>query len=712
MDNNVDKLYKVLDAFEKAGKSKTEINKIRKLLQKGSIAQALEKIRVLNKEKDKKEPTKRKKKKKVIVEKQEKVEDNEEEPEEQEELESDLEEADGAEDDFEEFYPSFDYGRSNGKVENLANEEKDNGEESFSGKEGTNSKENSDGENGKNAESTDNNEKYEGDDYDEEDDYEDDDEDEDDFFEHYGWGTDELNPKDIKYKEEVQEQVSIYPDKLKNEELEKAYVGLLLNNPKLIVKYYIVFEECYFDDQSLLNIYKSILFTEGGKFTPEIAKKGFSFSVDNNETYRQKQELKNEIANETYNPEKVYLELRKLCVLRKSYIEEPREEIQEQIMGIRDYELYDQMSVDEVKAAIIQVSVTQKFKQAVLSENLTDFLEKGENNLTNGLPLPFPILSSVFKGIRKGETMAFAMPSNSGKSRFTIDISAYTAFVHKKKVLVISNEMSEEKMKLCLITTVLNNPEMQKLHGQKISKTEGELLEFKFRPNKNANVEVDQDGFIVKQKNETRKEFVQRLKKVSDEFNKTIAVTDWLNEQINNSIYFINITDHTNDELKKVIMNYYYKEKIEYVFYDTLKTDTANIGNGEEIKRTATILSNLAQNFNMFICSTLQLAESTTMPINLTVNDLAVSRTVKEVLDTLCLIKQIMREDLDKYEYSLKEVDTKFFKLKKYDDPDERYYACVVDKNRAGAKPKLLFNLNLAYNRWNELGYLKLKAKE
>ena len=710
MDNNVDKLYKVLDAFEKAGKSKTEINKIRKLLQKGSIAQALEKIRALNKEKDKKEPTKRKKKKKVIVEKQEKVEDNEEEPEEQEELESDLEETDGAEDDFEEFYPSFDYGRSNGKVENLANEEKDNGEESFSGKEGTNSKENSDGENGKNAESTDNNEKYEGDDYDEEDDYEDDDE--DDFFDHYGWGTDELNPKDIKYKEEVQEQVSIYPDKLKNEELEKAYVGLLLNNSKLIVKYYIVFEECYFDDQSLLNIYKSILFTEGGKFTPEIAKKGFSFSVDNNQTYRQKQELKNEIANETYNPEKVYLELRKLCVLRKSYIEEPREEIQEQIMGIRDYELYDQMSVDEVKAAIIQVSVTQKFKQAVLSENLTDFLEKGENNLTNGLPLPFPILSSVFKGIRKGETMAFAMPSNSGKSRFTIDISAYTAFVHKKKVLVISNEMSEEKMKLCLITTVLNNPEMQKLHGQKISKTEGELLEFKFRPNKNENVEVDQDGFIVKQKNETRKEFVQRLKKVSDEFNKTIAVTDWLNEQINNSIYFINITDHTNDELKKVIMNYYYKEKIEYVFYDTLKTDTANIGNGEEIKRTATILSNLAQNFNMFICSTLQLAESTTMPINLTVNDLAVSRTVKEVLDTLCLIKQIMREDLDKYEYSLKEVDTKFFKLKKYDDPDERYYACVVDKNRAGAKPKLLFNLNLAYNRWNELGYLKLKAKE
>ena len=89
--------------------------------------------------------------------------------------------------------------------------------------------------------------------------------------------------------------------------------------------------------------------------------------------------------------------------------------------------------------------------------------------------------------------------------------------------------------------------------------------------------------------------------------------------------------------------------------------------------------------------------------------DLAVSRTVKEVLDTLVLMKQINRENYDEYQYSLKEVDTEFFDLEKFDDPDVRYYACVVDKNRAGAKPKLLFRLNLAYNMWEELGYLSLK---
>lgn len=511
------------------------------------------------------------------------------------------------------------------------------------------------------------------------------------------------------HSKEQEEPKSMYPEELRNDNLERTYMGLLLSDPRYIVKYYFLYEDCYFENKELLNIYKSVLFTEGGNYTPESAKRGYNFSVDSEEVYNLKNQLKKEVADQNYHMEKIYMDLRKLFVLRKNYLAVPIQDIQEKIVEIKDYLLYDKMSIEEVESAVEQVNDTGKFKRAILNKGLTSFLELGDNNLTNGLPLPFPILTSVFKGIRKGETMAVAMPSNSGKSRFTINVAAHTALVHKKKVLIISNEMSEEKMRLCLITTILNNPEIQKLHGYNISKTEGELLEFKFRPDDPKDVKVDEDGFVLKEEKETQKDFVKRLLKISKEFNDVIAVTDWVNKQLNNSIYFINITDHTNDELKKVIMNYYYKEKIEYVFYDTLKTDTANIGIGEELKKTATILSNLAQNFGIYICSTLQLAESDTLPVNLNVNDLAVSRTVKEVLDTLCLMKQINRDTLKNYEYSLNEVDTKFFDLKKYDDPDVRYYACVVDKNRAGAKPTLLFRLNLAYNMWEELGYLRLK---
>ncbi len=501
----------------------------------------------------------------------------------------------------------------------------------------------------------------------------------------------------------------VYPDELSDVELERKFIGLLLTEPKQIVKYYFLYDDCYFEDEEMLNIYKSILYTEGGKYTPEVAKQGFNFSKDSEQVYRLKGKLKNDVRGQNYNMEKTYIDLKKLFLLRKNYLAIPIEEIQKRIIEIKSYILYDKMSVEEVQSAIIQVNDTGKFKRAVLNKGLSSFLRLGDNNLTNGLPLPFPILTSVFKGIRKGETMAFAMPSNSGKSRFTIDIAAHVALVHKKKVLVISNEMSEEKMRLCLITTIINNKEIQKVHGIELSKTEGELLEFKFRPDNTNDVEVDDKGYVLKREDETQAEFADRLSKISTEYNKTIQITDWANKEILNSIYFINITDHTNDELKKVIMNYYYKEKIEYIFYDTLKTDTANIGIGEELKKTATILSNLAQNFNLFICSTLQLAESDTLPVNLNVNDLAVSRTVKEVLDTLCLMKQIHRDSYEKYEYSLKEVDTEYFDLKKYDDPDVRYYAAVVDKNRAGAKPTLLFRLNLAYNVWEELGYLRLK---
>ncbi|MBS5856972.1 MAG: DnaB-like helicase C-terminal domain-containing protein [Clostridia bacterium] len=504
----------------------------------------------------------------------------------------------------------------------------------------------------------------------------------------------------------------LFPKKLSNLHLENIFMGLLLTNPKSISRYYFLFEDCFFEDDKILNIYKSVLFTEGGSYTPEIAKQGFNFSKDSEEVYQLKYQLKKAVANEEYDMEKIYVELMKLFVLRKSYIGNPIKSIQQRIVDIIDYKLYDQMSVEEVESAVNQVTVTEKFKQSILNKDLTGFLEEGNNNLTNGLDLPFSILTEVFKGIRKGETMAYAMPSNSGKSRFAINIAAYTAFVNKKKVLMISNEMSEEKMKLCLITTILNNPELQKLHGQKLHKSENEILDFKFRPDNIEEAILDEDGFILKGEKETHREFIERLSKISTEFNRTIEATDWVNKQINNSIYFINITDHTNDELKKVIMNYYYKEKIEYVFYDTLKTDTANIGNGEEIKRTATILSNIAQNFGIFICSSLQLSETSTLPINLDINDLAVSRTVKEVLDTLCLIKQINRDTYENYEYSLKEVDTEFYDLKRYEDPDVRYYSCIVDKNRAGPKPKLVFRLNLAYNSWEELGYLRLKQNK
>lgn len=56
---------------------------------------------------------------------------------------------------------------------------------------------------------------------------------------------------------------------------------------------------------------------------------------------------------------------------------------------------------------------------------------------------------------------------------------------------------------------------------------------------------------LLSEKDEKQGDFVNRLMKESTEFKNTVAITDWANKEIKNSIYFINITDHTNDELKK-----------------------------------------------------------------------------------------------------------------------------------------------------------------
>lgn len=502
-----------------------------------------------------------------------------------------------------------------------------------------------------------------------------------------------------------------YPKELINIKLEYAYVGLLLDNPKSISKYYLSYEDSRFSDDMALNLYKSILFTEGGGYAPENIKRDFSYPKTSNEIYALKQKLKAEAAQSNYTIERVYTKIKKLFLLKKYFINAPTRAIQEDILDIKNYNRYKTMTVEELESIVSQVGIKRGISEGRLNSSVTQFLLDGESTLTSGISLPFKILTKVFKGLRVGETMSFAMPSNSGKSRFTINLAAHIAFVENKKVLIISNEMSEEKMKLCLLTTVINNPEIQKKFGRKIRVTEGELLEFKFKPDNPKDVKTDKEGYMAMQDNETREHFIKRLKKYSSSFNDVVAASDWMDTQKDNPICFMHVAEHSNEDLRKIIINYYYKEGVEYVFYDTLKTDIEHIGNGEEIKKTATVLSNLAQKYKLFIGSTLQLLESTTAPINLTINDMAASRTVKEVLDTLCLFKQISAESYKDYEYSEIEESKQYKDLEVYENPDIRYYACVVDKNRAGAKPKLLFKLNLAYNEWFELGYLRMKQK-
>lgn len=507
----------------------------------------------------------------------------------------------------------------------------------------------------------------------------------------------------------ARQDVIKFPPILTNEKLEAIYVGLLILNPKGIGMFYLEYPECQFSVPWMMDVYKLVLFREGQSYASENAKKGFSFPKITEKTDTYMETCKKYAIESGYNIEQAYYEIRKLFLLKMSYANAPTKTIQDKIVDIKRYARYNEMGIDEIINTLNDISFTSSIRECLLNEDITAFMLERSNNLKTGISTPFPVLTKTFKGFRKGETVSFAMPSNSGKSRFVTNILSYLAYVEKKKVLLISNEMTEDKMKLCLITTIMNAPFIQKLHKQDLHIREAEILALKFLPDEGKDIEVDEDGFILKKDDEPMDEFVKRLTENSTQFNKAVAATNWLSSQKDCGIYFVYTADHTNDELRNIIMDYYYKEGIEYFFYDTLKTDIEHIGNGEEVKKTATVLSTLAQSFNLFIGSTLQLNDNATAPLNMSINDIESNRTVKEVLDTLCLIKAIKKDTYHLYEWAEKEEAVEYKEFEPLETLNTKYYACVVDKNRAGSKPNLLFKLDLDYNYWREMGYVRLK---
>ena len=145
-----------------------------------------------------------------------------------------------------------------------------------------------------------------------------------------------------------EEEGAKYPDELCDENLERIYIGLLLETPKLISKYYFLFDLCAFEDDNMLNIYKSILFNEGAQYSSEKAKDRFNFSKDTHEVYELKKQLLKEVLDNAYNIEEIYISLKKLFILRNAYIETPEKNIQDKIVEITKYELYNKMSPEEV----------------------------------------------------------------------------------------------------------------------------------------------------------------------------------------------------------------------------------------------------------------------------------------------------------------------------------------------------------------------------
>ena len=124
------------------------------------------------------------------------------------------------------------------------------------------------------------------------------------------------------------------------------------------------------------------------------------------------------------------------------------------------------------------------------------------------------------------------------------------------------------------------------------------------------------------------------------------------------------------------------------------------------MKVTATKLTEIAKQLNMFGYLSIQLTDDANFvePDELTSSNIANCKSIKHVLHTLFLFKEIPKSKFHKYGY-LSSSDWGNNIVHELDS-SKRYYCAVCDKNRLGRKCKLLFEVNLDLNTWIEVGEL------
>lgn len=381
------------------------------------------------------------------------------------------------------------------------------------------------------------------------------------------------------------------------------------------------------------------------------------------------------------------------------------------IMSHPKFEMLSAMDIYRLirsKTDRIHTVILTNEEAEILNSNIKTTLLHCMETPDLGLQIPFPIMNDITRGMKKKSVMAVGMLSNAGKSRLMTKLIAYTTLVLKEKVFVLLNEMSVEEIRYALITTVINNPEFQKLHGLNIRKKEKEFTLGLYKDNKGEFIyqERDEWGDIT----ESIEDYVKRVAANSDEYIKIMKIADWIEQETQGLIFVKDVSMAYDDKtLEFEIRKAHLTLGIDYFFYDTFKNDIATTGDWAAMKVTATKLTEVAKQLDMFGYLSIQLTDDANFvkPDELTSSNIANCKSIKHVLHTLFLFKEIPKSEFHKYGY----VTTTDWGENTVHSLDEkkRYYCCVCDKNRFGAKKKTLFEIDLDYNIWIEIGEIVKK---
>lgn len=322
-----------------------------------------------------------------------------------------------------------------------------------------------------------------------------------------------------------------------------------------------------------------------------------------------------------------------------------------------------------------------------------------------GLTTPWYGYDLLFRGCREEKTIFDGMLSNEGKTRKLMQLAAHIALIEEQSVLIMSNEMSEEDLRSCLLTTVINNPEYKQLHGVDIEKKETEIVLGRYRDD-------DTGEFLVRAEGEDEDEYYDRVYSCSTEYRKVQQVSRWLDQKREKNLFFKDVgMDYSDKALEMCIKKHKELYGIKYFMYDTLKGFRTD--DWQSVKQSATMLKELMKNEKCFMYAVFQLTDDSTFcdVFDLTSNNIANAKQVKHIADHLILNMRLNKDDYSKYEYEPFD-KTEDWGSHRALNPEKIYYGSKIDKNRAADKSKLLlFEVNLDLNTWDNVGVLLKRDK-
>lgn len=376
---------------------------------------------------------------------------------------------------------------------------------------------------------------------------------------------------------------------------------------------------------------------------------------------------------------------------------------------------FDKWKADDIykiirsKADKINTVISASEESVILTDKAEKQIEAFLIAPEMGLPMPWRLLNEMFRGCRLGKVIFNGFLSNEGKSRNMMLLIAYITLALDEKFLLLSNEMDENDLRNCLITTVINNPYFKELHGVDIHKPEKEIVLGLYRDNSGNIIQrqTNDDGAFL----ETEEEYITRVQRTSEEYNMVMKVAKWIDEKREGKLFFKDVgMDYSDEALEFEFRKHKMIYGVKYCGYDTLKG--FRVDDWQTVKQTATKIKELMKDLGMFCFAVFQLTDDSvfTDVFQLSSNNIANAKQIKHVADALMLGKRIDKDEYYKYQY---------LALDDWGEPHEHdldknkvYFAIKVDKNRGGNKDIIpLFEINLDYNTWDEIGYLIKKNK-